>query len=113
MCVTLDQYNFLYSKLYHLDMINVCAPRNHSCPKMPATSSIDVVPWSPHSFAVRVIAAAPVYRWPAFRAYNKLLKLTNRHRRTRTFYGAEIECDIADLIMMCIYHFGVWEPHIS
>jgi FkbM family methyltransferase len=80
---------------------------------MPATSSIDVVPWSPHSFAVRAIAAAPVYRWPAFRAYNKLLKLTNRYRRTRTFYGAEIECDIADLIMMCIYHFGVWEPHIS
>jgi FkbM family methyltransferase len=68
---------------------------------------------SAHSLILRTIRAAPAYRWPAFRAYNKLLKLANRHRRSTTFYGALIECDIADLIMECIYHFGVWEPHIS
>ncbi|MDB5410559.1 MAG: FkbM family methyltransferase [Rhodospirillales bacterium] len=68
---------------------------------------------SPQSFMIRTIRAVPAYRWPAFRVYNKLLKLANRHRQTKTFYGALIECDIADLIMMCIYHFGVWEPHIS
>jgi FkbM family methyltransferase len=24
-----------------------------------------------------------------------------------------MECDLSDLIQMCVYHFGIWEPHIS
>lgn len=31
----------------------------------------------------------------------------------RTFFGATVDCDLGDLITMCIFHFGVWEPHIS
>ena len=37
-----------------------------------------------------------------------------RHcREAQTYFGATIECDLSDLLQRCIYHFGVWEPHIS
>ncbi len=48
-----------------------------------------------------------------FRAYNRALWTTRPSREARTYYGAKIECDLSDLIQMCVYHFGIWEPHIS
>jgi FkbM family methyltransferase len=48
-----------------------------------------------------------------FRAYNRALWARQRSREARTYYGATIECDLSDLIQMCVYHFGIWEPHIS
>jgi FkbM family methyltransferase len=48
-----------------------------------------------------------------FRAYNKALKLRHVCRVPRTYFGSLVECELTDLIQMCIYHFGVWEPHLS
>ena len=48
-----------------------------------------------------------------FHAYNRALWARRRSRQARTYYGAAIECDLSDLIQMCVYHFGIWEPHIS
>jgi FkbM family methyltransferase len=48
-----------------------------------------------------------------FRAYNKALKLQRVCRVARTYFGSLVECELTDLIQMCIYHFGVWEPHLS
>jgi FkbM family methyltransferase len=34
-------------------------------------------------------------------------------RSARTYFGAEIDCDVRDMIQATIIHFGAWEPRIS
>jgi FkbM family methyltransferase len=47
------------------------------------------------------------------RIYNRLVRTLKQHRRMQTFYGAILDCDLCDLVGARIFHFGVWEPHIS
>jgi FkbM family methyltransferase len=62
---------------------------------------------------LRTLRAAPVGQALGMRIYNRLTRMIRQHRRVRTYFGATIDCDLAELITMCIFHFGVWEPHIS
>jgi len=51
-----------------------------------------------------------------FRVYNRCLKLIGgrgRIYKATTRFGAEINCEIGDLIQSYIFYFGVWEPAIS
>ena len=47
------------------------------------------------------------------RGYSRALWMQRHCREAQTYFGATIECDLSDLLQRCIYHFGVWEPHIS
>ena len=63
--------------------------------------------------ALRMLRALPVGQTLGFRIYSKLHRIVQRHRRAQTYFGATVDCDLAELVSNCIFHFGVWEPHIS
>ena len=50
---------------------------------------------------------------PAWRIYNRSMRTLGRHRTAVTWFSARMDVDICDFIGMFIYHFGVWEPHVS
>jgi len=53
-------------------------------------------------------------RMPAFRVYNKLLKIcTGKVHIARAYFGSLFVCDLDDIIQSYIFYFGVWEPMIS
>jgi FkbM family methyltransferase len=62
---------------------------------------------------VHALRALPLGKDFALRAYHKLHREARRVRVAKTYFDASMECDLADWITRCIYHFGVWEPHIS
>lgn len=43
------------------------------------------------------------------RVYNRLLRLFSQNWRTKTNFGAAIDCDLRDFIQSTIFHFGDWE----
>jgi FkbM family methyltransferase len=48
--------------------------------------------------------------WSGYtRAHRRILPI----RDTSTVFGSKIRCNLRDAIGQTIYHFGVWEPHIS
>lgn len=71
--------------------------------------------WAPfgHRVVLRLLRASPLGQSQGFKIHEVLTRLTKRHRRAQTYFGAIIDCDVSDFIPMCIFHFGVWEPHIS
>lgn len=50
---------------------------------------------------------------PVWRIYNRSIRTLGRHRTAVTWFSARMDVDISDFIGMFIYHFGVWEPHVS
>lgn len=48
-----------------------------------------------------------------FRVYMKLHAYVRPMRDGRTFFGAEMRCDIRDFIQRRIYFFGIWEPNLT
>jgi FkbM family methyltransferase len=66
-------------------------------------------------FPLSLLGAIPgkAIRSFGLRAYSRALWMQQHCREAQTYFGATIECDLSDLLQRCIYHFGVWEPHIS
>lgn len=66
-------------------------------------------------FPLSLLGAIPSKAIQSFglRGYSRALWMQRHCREAQTYFGATIECDLSDLIQRCIYHFGVWEPHIS
>jgi FkbM family methyltransferase len=66
-------------------------------------------------FPLSLLGAIPNKAIQSFglRGYSRALWMQRHCRKAQTYFGATIECDLSDLIQRCIYHFGVWEPHIS
>jgi FkbM family methyltransferase len=48
-----------------------------------------------------------------FDLYRRAWIKAGRNQLARTKFGAEISCDLRDLIPSMIFHFGHWEPDIS
>ncbi len=49
-----------------------------------------------------------------FHVYDMLTTaLGPREKLVRPFFGGIMRCDVDDVIGKYIYHFGVWEPHLS
>jgi FkbM family methyltransferase len=42
-----------------------------------------------------------------------ILRISSRKEVVRTYFGAEIQCDPADMIQLYLQLFGVWEPDVS
>jgi FkbM family methyltransferase len=66
----------------------------------------------------RNIATSAIQHLPGGRAlfwkfYNKLYKSFVHTSISSTYFGASVNCDLRDLLGGFIYHFGIWEPHIS
>ena len=68
-----------------------------------------------HRAFISALRAVPIPRgrYRALRTYQRLARLTGRVKRIQTYFGATMECDLADFIPQYLYHFHVWEPHIS
>jgi FkbM family methyltransferase len=62
---------------------------------------------------IPALRALPWKKSFVFHAYNRLFCELKRIRKAKTYFGATVECDLGDFIPIMIYHFGVWEPHIS
>ena len=65
------------------------------------------------SRSIRIIRRLPFGRRLALRFYNRLLMKFAPKRCVRTYFGAEIDCDVRDMIQATIIHFRVWEPNAS
>lgn len=49
-----------------------------------------------------------------FRVMDKLARTVGPYERVATtYFGARMQVRLDDTVGRCIYHFGVWEPHIS
>lgn len=67
-----------------------------------------------HATIVDLLKAMPVAMGvPAFRVYDKALKVARRDYRAETYFKAALYCDPHDFIQRMILHFGVWEPEVS
>jgi len=65
------------------------------------------------SLPIRIIRRLPFGRKLALRLYNRLLMHLAPRHRVRTYFGAEIDCDVRDMIQATIIHFRAWEPTTS
>lgn len=65
------------------------------------------------SLPVRLIARLPFGRRLALRLYNRILIQFWPRHRVRTYFGAEMDCDVRDLIQATIIHLRAWEPKSS
>jgi FkbM family methyltransferase len=65
------------------------------------------------SLPIRIIRKLPVGRRLALRVYNRALMHLAPLHRARTYFGAELDCDVRDMIQATIIHFGAWEPRVS
>lgn len=84
------------------------APQSQSAPsKSPFGAA--VMP----SWPVRAIRSLPLGSKLCLRLYNRFLMHFSPIRRVRTYFGAEMDCDVRDMIQATILHFGVWEPNSS
>ena len=72
-----------------------------------------VIPFRPR-WPIRALRYLPGSTNLKFRRYGKLVKaFSGRRRLARTYFGGAMLCDIEDFTAGFIYHFGIWEPHIS
>ena len=62
---------------------------------------------------ISTLRALPLGQDLALRAYRKVARHLWCVTFGLTYFGGTMECDLSDFIPECIYHFGVWEPHIS
>lgn len=61
--------------------------------------------------ALRWLPGSTSYK---FQIYHRLTTaLGPREKLARPFFGGAMRCDLDDVIGKYIYHFGVWEPHIT
>jgi FkbM family methyltransferase len=71
------------------------------------------IPFRPR-WPIRALRFLPGSTNLKFRRYGKLVKaFSGRRRLARTYFGGVMLCDIEDFTAGFIYHFGIWEPHIS
>src|SRR5215469_4570968 len=64
--------------------------------------------------AVRAMKMIPSLGDLSWRIANKVaLTLVGRQCVTETYAGGRLLVDLTDFIGTRIYHFGVWEPHLS
>lgn len=70
--------------------------------------------------ALGALYALVATRWPLprgrDRASGMLLRALGDHARAmeaRTAFGAEMRCDLRDLVQSRIFSYGVWEPHLT
>jgi FkbM family methyltransferase len=71
------------------------------------------LPFRPR-WPIRALRLLPGSTNLKFRRYGKLLKaFSGRRRLARTYFGGAMLCDLEDFTAGFIYHFGIWEPHIS
>jgi FkbM family methyltransferase len=66
-----------------------------------------------HRAVLTGLRTLPIAKQIALSTYRKIARRNGRVRLARTYFGALMECDLSDFIPECIYHFHVWEPHIS
>jgi FkbM family methyltransferase len=72
-----------------------------------------MIPFRPR-WPIRALRFLPGSTNLKFRRYGKLVKaFSGRRRLARTYFGGAMLCDLEDFTDGFIYHFGVWEPHIS
>jgi hypothetical protein len=74
------------------------------------------VEWSFHPVhrgIMAIIKNMPLGQTFAWRAYNYVLWRMPGTFRGRAFFGAELNCDIHDLIQRMIFYFGIWEPEVT
>ncbi len=67
----------------------------------------------PHRFAVSVLRHLPTAKVTAWRYYNYFLRLSGATKIGSSHFGGRIHCRLDDIIGQYIYHFGVWELHVS
>ena len=67
----------------------------------------------PPSWPVRAIHSLPFGSRLCLRLYNRVLMHVSPSHRVRTYFGAEMDCDVRDMIQATILHFRVWEPNSS
>ena len=71
----------------------------------------------PHEIAHRCVMSAikwaPLGRAALWRRYDRILRNVGPIFVGHTYFGAELECSIQDLIQRMIFYFGVWEPTLS
>jgi hypothetical protein len=61
--------------------------------------------------SMKVIPSVGAFSW---RVANKIIRLLDPPQFIATTYaGGHMQVDITDFIGARIYHFGVWEPHLS
>jgi len=66
------------------------------------------------NWPIRALRFLPGSTKTKFRLYDRLVKAVGPRRRlARTYFGGVMSCDLGDFIGNIIYHFGVWEPHVS
>lgn len=65
------------------------------------------------SSPIRLIRTFPFGRRITLRLYNRFLMHFSPRKVVKTYFGAELECDVRDMIQATIIHFGVWEPRVS
>jgi FkbM family methyltransferase len=65
-----------------------------------------------HRLAISLIRAMGGSEW-LFDIYRRAWMKSGRNQLARTKFGAEMHCDLRDLIPSMIFHFGLWEPDIS
>jgi FkbM family methyltransferase len=71
------------------------------------------IPFRP-SWPIRALRYLPGSTNLKLRRYGKLIKaFSGRRRPARTYFGSVMLCDPEDFTAGFIYHFGIWEPHIS
>ena len=71
--------------------------------------------WAPlrRRVLLQTLRAMPKGQVIGLGVYTRLNRMIGRYRRAQTYFGAIVDCDLAELVSKCIFHFGVWEPHIS
>jgi FkbM family methyltransferase len=63
---------------------------------------------------VRAMQLVPAFGEWSWRAVNKAAKtFAGQQRIGQTYFGDRMMLDLGDFIGTRIYHFGVWEPHLS
>lgn len=65
------------------------------------------------SASVSIIASLPIGRRLIMRIYNRACMTFRPKRRRRTWFGADMDCDVRDMIQATIIHLGSWEPRLS
>jgi hypothetical protein len=62
---------------------------------------------------LKLISRLPFGKRTALRLYNRVVMHVWPRHRAKTYFGAEMDCDVRDMIQATLIHFGVWEPAVS
>jgi FkbM family methyltransferase len=64
--------------------------------------------------SVEILRRLPVMRNTLFKIFNRTLWVaTGPDRTCETYFGSVMNVRLDDILGRYVYHFGVWEPHIS